>query len=254
MRVRVLGCSGGIGGKLRTTSLLVDGDVLVDAGTGVGDLPLEALVPIDHVFLSHSHLDHVACLPFLADTTCWVRRKPITVYGLRETLEALRTHIFNWKIWPDFSQIPSAERPCLVYREIAVGETIHLGERQIMPIPAIHTVPAVGYGIRGPGGALVYSGDTTVNEGLWRAVNAMPDLKYLIIETAFSNKERDIATASKHLCPELLAGELAKMSVSPEVYITHLKPGEGLLTMREVGEATGRWQPRMLEQGHEFLL
>jgi ribonuclease BN (tRNA processing enzyme) len=254
MRVRVLGCSGGIGGKLRTTSLLVDADVLVDAGTGVGDLSLEALVSIDHVFLSHSHLDHVACLPFLADTTCWMRQGPITVYGLAETLEALRSHIFNWKIWPDFSQIPSPERPCLVYREIAVGETIHLGERRITPIPAIHTVPAVGYAIGGPGGSLAYSGDTTVNEGLWRAVNAMPDLKYLIIETAFSDKERGVAAASKHLCPELLAGELARMKVSPQVYITHLKPGEGTLTMREVGEAAGRWQPRMLENGQEFVL
>jgi len=254
MRVRVLGCSGGIGGKLRTTSLLVDEDVLVDAGTGVGDLTLEALVAVEHVFLSHCHLDHVACLPFLADTTCWMRRGPITVYGLPETIAALRAHIFNWKIWPDFSQIPSPERPCVVYREIAVGESIHLGERQITPIPAIHTVPAVGYAIRGPGGSLVYSGDTTVNEGLWRVVNAMPDLKYLIIETAFPDKERQLASASKHLCPQLLAGELARMRVSAQVYITHLKPGEGALTMREVGEAAGAWQPRMLENGQEFVL
>jgi len=254
MRIRVLGCSGGIGGSLRTTSLLVDEDILVDAGTGVGDLSLDRLTRIDHVFVTHSHLDHIACLPFLVDTTCWLRRGPVTVYGLPETLQALRDHIFNWKIWPDFTQIPAASRPCMVYREVGVGETITLADRRITPIPANHTVPAVGYAMQGPEGALVYSGDTGVNDGLWEVVNALPRVDYLIIETAFSNKERDVASASKHLYPEQLASELAKMTASPEVYVTHLKPGEGTLTMREVGEAASRWQPRMLENNQEFVL
>jgi ribonuclease BN (tRNA processing enzyme) len=254
MRVRVLGCSGGIGGSLRTTSLLVDEDILVDAGTGVGDLSLDRLTRIDHVFVTHSHLDHIACLPFLVDTTCWLRRGPVTVYGLPETLQALRDHIFNWKIWPDFTQIPAASRPCMVYREVAVGETITLAGRRITPIPANHTVPAVGYAMQEAQGALVYSGDTGVNDALWEVVNALPRVDYLIIETAFSNKERDVASASKHLYPEQLASELAKMTARPEVYVTHLKPGEGALTMREVGEAASRWQPRMLENNQEFVL
>ena len=70
MKIRVLGCSGGIGGSLRTTSFLVDDDVLIDAGTGVGDLSLEQLAKIDHIFVSHSHLDHVTSIPFLVDTVC----------------------------------------------------------------------------------------------------------------------------------------------------------------------------------------
>ncbi|MGE5094457.1 MAG: MBL fold metallo-hydrolase [Betaproteobacteria bacterium] len=254
MKVRVLGCSGGIGGSLRTTSLLVDEDILVDAGTGVGDLSLERLARIDHVFVSHSHLDHIACIPFLVDTTCWMRRNPVIVYALRETLDTLRSHIFNWKVWPDFTQIPDADRPCMVYREVEPGEPVVLGARRITPIPANHTVPAVGYALQGTRGCLVYTGDTSVNEGLWQAVNGMPKVDYLIIETAFCNRERDIAMASKHLYPELLASELEKMTARPEVYITHLKPGEGALTMKEVGEAAGRWRPRMLENNQEFLL
>jgi ribonuclease BN (tRNA processing enzyme) len=254
MRIRVLGCSGGIGGGLRTTSLLVDDDVLVDAGTGVGDLSLEALAKIDHIFVSHSHLDHVTSIPFLVDTVCWMRASPIVVYGTKETLDILRAHLFNWKIWPDFTQIPDAARPFMVYREIETGETITLGKRRFTAIPANHTVPAVGYVVQTARGALVYSGDTAPNDALWEAVNRTPDLKYLIIETAFSNKERDIATASKHLCPDMLAVELAKMRASPEVFITHLKPGEGALTMQEIGKAAGRWRPRMLENNQEFTL
>ncbi len=254
MRIRVLGCSGGIGGGLRTTSFLVDEDVLIDAGTGVGDLSLENLAKIDHIFVSHSHLDHVTSIPFLVDTVCWMRRNPIVVYGIKETLDILRAHLFNWKIWPDFTQIPNAENPFMVYREIKVGEVVELRGRRFTAVPANHTVPAVGYVMDNGRNALVFSGDTCSNDALWSVVNATKNLKYLIIETAFSNKESDIAVASKHLCPKMLAQELEKMRVSPEVFITHLKPGEGALTMKEVGEAAGRWRPRMLENNQEFTL
>lgn len=254
MRVRVLGCSGGIGGSLRTTSLLVDDDILVDAGTGVGDLSLEALARIDHIFVSHSHLDHVTSIPFLVDTVCWMRKGPIAVYGIPETLEILREHIFNWKIWPDFTQIPDPQQPFMVWREIRSGQAVEIRGRRITPIPANHTVPAVGFALETARASLVYTGDTTTNDALWAIVNGMPNLKYLIIETAFSNKERDVARLSKHLCPDLLAQELEKMRARPDVFITHLKPGEGALTMREVQQAAGRWRPRMLENNQEFLL
>lgn len=234
MRIRVLGCSGGIGGSLRTTAFLVDDDILVDAGTGVGDLPLESLAKIDHIFVSHSHLDHVASIPFLVDTVCWMRGSPIVVYGIKDTLDILRAHLFNWKVWPDFTQIPDGDNPFMVYREIAVGQTVEIGGRRLTALPANHTVPAVGYLLDSGRASLAYSGDTTVNEGLWKAVNEAANLRYLIIETAFSNKEREIAVASKHLCPDMLARELARMRSRPEVFITHLKPGEGALTMKEI--------------------
>src|SRR6185369_14699528 len=255
MKIRVVGCSGGIGGSLRTTSFLIDDDVLLDAGTGVGDLSLEALAKIDHIFVSHSHLDHVTSIPFLVDTVCWMRGSPITVYGIKEVLDILRAHLFNWKIWPDFTQIPDADNPFMAYREIKVGETVELrGGRRFTPIPANHTVPAVGYLVDNGRNALVFSGDTATNDALWKVVNKTQNLKYLIIETAFSNKERDIAMASRHLCPQMLAEELEKMQGMPQVFITHLKPGEGALTMKEVSEAAGRWRPRMLENNQEFSL
>jgi len=254
MKIRVLGCSGGIGGGLRTTALLVDEDILIDAGTGVGDLSLESLAKIDHIFVTHSHLDHVTSIPFLVDTVCWMRGHPVTVYGIPETLEILKTHLFNWRLWPDFTEIPDKEKPFMVYRSLQVGETVEIRGRRFTPIPANHTVPAVGYAVSSSRASLIYSGDTSVNDGLWKAVNDARNLKYLIIETAFPDKERDVATASKHLCPQMLAEELEKMRASPEVYITHLKPGEGALTMREVSHAAGRWRPRMLENNQVFSL
>ena len=248
MRLRVLGCSGGIGGRhLRTTSFLVDSDILIDAGTGVGDLSLVELSLIDHIFVTHSHLDHVTSIPFLVDTVGGMRSAPVTVYATGPTIEILRNHLFNWAIWPDFTEIPSAEAPFLRYREIELGRTIAVGNRRFTPLPAVHTVPAVGFHLESGSGSLVFSGDTGPNDELWNIVNRIPDLKVLIVETAFSNKERQLAEVSKHLCPSMLAEELAKLDLDPEVWITHLKPGEIELTMQEIEECAGAFRPRMLQ-------
>ncbi|MCG6872632.1 MAG: MBL fold metallo-hydrolase, partial [Gammaproteobacteria bacterium] len=67
MKLRVLGCSGGVGPGLRTTSFLVDEDILIDAGSGVGDLTQAEQEAIRHIFITHTHMDHCAFLPLLAD-------------------------------------------------------------------------------------------------------------------------------------------------------------------------------------------
>lgn len=252
MRLKVLGCSGGIGGNLNTTSLLVDRDMLIDAGTGVGVLHFDELKAIDHIFITHSHLDHISSIPFLIDTVGSVRNKPVTLYGLPETLAALHKHIFNWEIWPDFSVIPSKDRPCLRFQPIKMGETIDLGGRKITALPANHVVPAVGYQLDSGTGSLVFSGDTAACDPFWQAVNRIANLRYLIIETAFCNRDRELATAAKHYCPSLLAEDLQKLRRPAEIYITHLKPNEIELTMREIMESSAEFSPRMLKNNHIF--
>ena len=254
MELRILGCSGGIGGDLRTTSMLLDRDVLIDAGTGVGDLSIDELCCIDHVFLTHSHLDHVASLPFLVDTVGWMRNKPITVHAIEPTLEIMRQHLFNWKMWPDFTQIPSVPEPYLRYHAVTLGETAEINGRKLTPLPASHVVPAIGYRIDSGRASLVFTGDTTTNDPLWQEINCIENLRYLIIETAFCNREKDRAIASQHLCPSMLAVELAKLKRKAEVYITHLKPGEIELTMQEIQECAGAWKPCMLENNQVFRL
>ena len=242
MRLRVLGCSGGIGGRhLRTTSFLID------AGTGVGDLTLAELSQVDHIFITHSHLDHVTSIPFIVDTVGGMRAKPISLYATRATTEILKNHLFNWAIWPDFTEIPTPEAPFMRYVEIELGAAVRLGGRTITPIPARHTVPAVGYHLDSGAASLVFTGDTGQNDALWRVVNRIANLKFLIIETAFSNKERQLAEVSRHLCPATLAEELAKLERAPEIYITHLKPGEIEPTMLEIEECAGAFRPRMLQ-------
>ncbi len=254
MLVRILGCSGGIGGNLRTTSMLVDHDVLIDAGTGVGDLSLTELQTIDHVFITHSHLDHIAMLPFLVDTVGSMRKAPIRVHATAATLAILREHIFNWKIWPDFSKIPDERNPMMQFHEVTEGEVVMLGNRRITPLPANHTVPAVGYWLDSGAASLVFTGDTTTCDELWAAANRIENLRYVIIETAFHNGEEQLAIASKHLWPDQLTVELGKLQRKARVYITHLKPGEGAITMAEIEECAEAFNPRMLANGHVFKL
>lgn len=253
MKVRVLGCSGGIGGRhLRTTALQVDRDILIDAGTGVGDLTIAELAQIDHVFITHSHLDHVACLPLIVDTACDLRDKPLIVHATPSTIEILRSHVFNWAIWPDLTEIPTPDHPFLRFEPIGLGETIVLGERSVTVLPANHTVPAVGYHLNSGGASLVFTGDTTICPELWVEINRIRNLRYLIVETAFSNREHALAKASKHLCPRMLADELGRLQISPELFITHLKPGQIELTMQEIEECVGEFKPRLLQNNHVF--
>ncbi len=252
MKLRVLGCSGGIGGNLRTTSLLLDHDVLIDAGTGVAELSLAELSVIDHIFVTHSHLDHIACIPMLIDSVWMMRERPITIYAIGETQEILRQHIFNWKIWPDFSEIPNAQQPSMRYQTIEVGETVVLNGRRITAVPANHVVPAVGYQLDSGKASLVFTGDTTTNSALWEVVNKIENLRYLLIESAFSNSEKELAVLSKHLCPSLLAAELDKFKHEAEVFITHLKPGELELTMQEIEDCVRGRHPQMLLNNQEF--
>lgn len=253
MQVRVLGCSGGLGGELnRTTSFLVDHDILIDAGTGVGDLTLEELDEIRYVFLTHSHLDHIAALPIMIDTVADRRATPLTILGLPETLDALKAHIFNWKIWPDFTCIPSPEKPFMRYQEITVGQALELGGRTITPLPAHHVVPAVGYCVDSGQHAWAFSGDTTSCPALWDSLNAIPNLKYLVVETAFPDEEAELARASRHYCPSMLAADLNSLKSQPDILITHLKPGYAVRTMSQIERLARQHSPRVLETGQVF--
>ncbi len=253
MRLRVLGCSGSIGGQQhRTTSFLVDQDILIDAGTGVGELALAELTLIAHIFVTHSHLDHVDSIAFFLDSVGALRSRPVTVYATGPTIAILKKNLFNWDIWPDFTVIPTPEEPFMRYQEISVGSIVDIGGRKITALPAIHTVPAVGYWLDSGKGSLVFSGDTGPNDALWEIVNRVENLKYLIIETAFSDKDRRLAELALHLCPSMLGEELAKLKRQAEVYITHLKPSEIELTMQEIEELSATTPPRLLQNNHLF--
>ncbi|QWD61815.1 3',5'-cyclic-nucleotide phosphodiesterase [Polynucleobacter sp. MWH-UH25E] len=241
--LRVLGCSGGIGADLRTTSLLLNDNLLIDAGTGVGDLSLDQLRKIDHVFLTHSHLDHICCLPLMADAVGGSRRTPLNVYGIHETIHALQEHIFNNVIWPDFTKIPNAENPFISLHIIELNELMKFDQFTITALPVAHSIAANAYAIASETRTLVFSGDTGVSDDFWQAINQQKNLKHLIIETSFLDHEEELAIASGHLSPSLLMQELGKLDQKvchPEfqVWVCHLKPDGADAIMHEISDHT----------------
>jgi ribonuclease BN (tRNA processing enzyme) len=237
MKLRVLGCSGGIGGELRTTSLLVDDDILIDAGTGLGELSLDEMKKIRHVFLTHTHLDHIACLPLMVDSMFPHIVEPMMVRSHAAALEVLKKHIFNWAIWPDFASLPTEENPVMRYEQLRMGEVCILDGRSFEMMPVNHIVPTVGYRIACAGGGVVaFSGDTTSNDTFWEALNAYDRLDVLIVEVAFKEAFRELSLKSRHYCPSLLAEDLQKLKHRPRILLTHNKPGEEDLIYRQCCE------------------
>lgn len=246
---RVLGCSGGISAELRTTSLLLNEHILIDAGTGVGDLSLDELRKIDYVFLTHSHLDHICSLPLIADAVGGSRDKPLKVYAIHETIHALEEHIFNNVIWPDFTKIPNSKHPFISLHLIKVNEPTQLEQMTITALPVDHSITANAYAISSDTGTLVFSGDTGVSEDFWKAVNQQKQLKHLIIETSFLDQEEKLAMISGHLSPSLLMSELGKLdpqACHPEVkiWVCHLKPGDGDAIMHEIESLSRHSKPQ----------
>jgi cAMP phosphodiesterase len=235
MRIRVLGCSGGIGLGFYTSSYLVDDNILIDAGTGVGQLTVDEMSKIDVVFITHAHLDHIACLPLLADTTITHRQNPITVVATQTTIDLLRAHIFNNAIWPDFSVIPTPQNPFICYRTIKHNESLSLNGITITAIPVEHTIPTVAYQLTSTtGNNFIICGDTTVQNHFWQIISDIPNLKGLAIETAFSDNESNLAHIAKHLTPKMLIDELKKLNQNIAIHVMHLKPGQTEVIIKEL--------------------
>ena len=250
MRIRILGCSGGIGAGSRTSAMLIDDDVLIDAGTGIGDLALDDLDSIRHVFLTHSHLDHIAGLPMLVDRLFDENfEQPLTVHAREETLRALQDHLFNGVIWPDFGKLPSPENPMLRYDVTSPGDTTTIGHRDFYAVDVMHSVPSLGYTVQNSGGAFAVSGDTKTNETLWPVLNACDDLRVLVIEVSFPDEMESLATESGHYCPRTLTEDLQRLQHNPDIWLTGMKPGAEQTIMRQVMDAAPDKKIQMLSRG-----
>ncbi len=249
MQLRILGCSGGIGDGLRTTSYLVNGTILLDSGTGVGDLSLEEMRKIRHVFLTHSHLDHIAGLPLLVDTIFDALKTPLVVHAQPATIQALKDHILNWTIWPDFAELPDERAPVMTYEAMTTAATAQVDGLTFRMLEVDHTVPSVALRVTDGEHSFCFSGDTGPNETLWAGLNEEDGLDLLLMECAFPNENEELAKLSKHYWPTQLARDLKMLKHAPRIGITHLKPGGEADTWRQCQEEIRGFECFKLEHG-----
>ena len=255
LKIRVLGCSGGIAKGVATTSFLIDDDILIDAGTGVGDLSIKEMRRIRHIFITHSHLDHICSIALLADTLFdQLVGQPLTVYAERSTIKVLKEHIFNWAIWPDFTALPNKSKAVLKLKAMSKKTPLEIEGRRIEMIAVNHSVPAVAYRVESQGKSFAFSGDTASNDTFWSALNKHDNLDLLFVEAAFANKDAELARLAFHYCSQTLADDLLKLKHRPKVCVSHLKPGDEKRIMKECNKALPDWGLHQLKSGDRFKL
>ncbi|MCE1204434.1 MAG: 3',5'-cyclic-nucleotide phosphodiesterase [Holophagaceae bacterium] len=247
MELRILGCSGGEADGERLTGLLVNGCVAIDAGSITAALTVEEQIRIQHVFLSHSHLDHICTLPFFTKNIFGRTHEAVEIHALPETLDVLRRHLFNDELWPDFSVIPSPNDPTIRYLELEAERTYDVCGLRITPIRVNHLVPCVGYKVDDGKDAFIFTSDTAETDRIWAIANATPNLRFVITEASFPNEQAGLAEASKHLTPAKLGAELKKLHRDVPVRIYHLTPGDKATMLPQI-EALGDPRVSLLGQ------
>ena len=236
MKIRVLGCHGsdqllerdGKARQCRTCGFLINGTVMIDAGTIGAALRLDEQKRLRHILLSHLHFDHVQGLPTLADNLVEEEAdtvEPVALTSIASVLDGLHAHLFNGDVYPDFFSLPEPDHPIFVCRTLESGKESDVAGLTVKAVPVNHQVPTVGFLIRDGDSSVLYSGDTHETDEIWKVAAKEKTLKAAFIETSFPNRLLDLAMLSKHLTPALFAREFKKIG-RPDlpVFIYHVKP------------------------------
>lgn len=254
MLFEVLGCHGGDVPNRRLPSFLVNGRLLLEAGSVTAALPLGAQSGIEHVLVSHAHLDHIVGLAFLIDNTQSAQSAighptSVTAASLAPVVDDLRAHCFNSRLWPDFTKLPSVEEPMLRLQTLREREAIEFGDITVIPVPVQHSVPGTGFILHDGTSGFVFSGDTGPTTDLWKVARDMHGIRAIVVETAFPNRLESLAKISGHFTPALLQREMEKMPDAP-LWVYHIKPACYEETVEELERIGDRVHILEQDQAH----
>lgn len=250
MKLTVLGPHGGELPGCKSTCFLVDGRLSLDAGALTSTLPLEELLGVEDILLTHSHFDHVKDLPMVADLLVGRRDRPVTVHSSTQCIEALKDNLFNNVLWPDFTAIPTRRSPVFKLRSFKAGARVKVGPYSVKSVPVSHPVESCGFVVSDGTSTMAISGDTGPTDKLWKVLNQTPDLDLLLVECSFPNELQALADISGHLTPQTLERELAEKfdRRGCEVLLYHLKPA----FVRQLEREVRHLPVHVLRQGDVF--
>jgi 3',5'-cyclic-nucleotide phosphodiesterase len=226
MELRVIGCHGGETPHHRTSAFVLDERLAIDAGSLTSGLDLKSQFRLQAALISHAHLDHVRDLATIADNRCQADCEPLIVAASGPTLRVLKKHFFNNLLWPDFTEIPSKTRPTLRFVELKTEKPVDIAGYTVRSVAVNHTIDSSGFIVESKGQAIGYSGDTGPTDRLWELLNEQENLKALLLEVSFPNREQRLATVSGHHTPRTLIRDLKKFDRPKDLpaLLYHVKP------------------------------
>jgi 3',5'-cyclic-nucleotide phosphodiesterase len=244
MKLTVIGCHGGETPKHRTSAFILDGRLAIDAGSLTSGMDLEDQLALEAAIVSHAHLDHIRDLATIADNRCQggkVGPLALPIGATKETIATLKKHFFNNKLWPDFSRIPSPELPTIRWIELPIEKPVKISRYTVKAIRVSHTIEAAALLVSGADGSLLYSGDTGPTDRLWEVLRDVNDLKAILMEVSFPNREQKVATLSGHHTPKTLAIDLKKLERPKDIptVLFHMKPMHQTEVERECAKLRG---------------
>ena len=234
--IKVLGAYGGKATNMQLTSLQLSKEVVLDAGNileGLGN----GIKNVNHLFITHAHLDHINDIGFLIDATFETRKESLKVYAQKKTLDAIHNHILNWSIWPDFTQINliGTDIPSVKLIEIELNEVVEVDGCKIKAIPNNHTDSSNGFVIEKENSAFLFTSDTYCCDDIWDEVNQNEKITAVMVDVSFPSRMAQLAFDSKHLTPDLLKEELQKLKRDDiTIYINHIKPSYKVELIKEI--------------------
>ena len=204
---------------------VVDDCAAIDAGSlamAATDVHREK---IRDVVLTHAHLDHIAGLPLFIDDLFGSLTEPVNIHAAPEVIKILERDIFNWDVYPSFSELKNENGRVLNYKPFEVGSSFSVKHLKFKSIKVNHKVPSVGFIVSDGKSSFAITGDTAEMDEFWTTVNGEMRLDAILIECAFPNNLRELAKLSHHLTPETLSIELKKrIRKNVPVFIINLKP------------------------------
>lgn len=199
--------------------------VTIDAGNL---LSLDQNELLEYIFISHSHLDHVLDLPFYVDSNFTKFKKPLKICAGKETIKALKEHVFNGAIWPDFYNINliNSQHKTIEFVEIKEGDEFDFDGISVSPVKSFHTIECYGFIITREDKSIYFTSDTASSDKLWETINTREDIKQVVVDIAFPSRLDEVANASLHMTPRALNEGLKNLTRDDVIiHAFHLKSG-----------------------------
>ena len=225
--------------------------LLVDAGSAASTLTVEEQARLEGILITHSHLDHIGEIPFIADNIFGAKDCALPIISLKPVLDDLHKYMFNDVIWPDFTILSAGDFPILEFTSVDEGEEKNINGLRFTPYRVHHNVNSVGFVISDNSGSILYSGDTGPTNNIWEIGHGLDDLRAIITEVSFPNSLQDVADAASHFTPKSLIEELAKMPTDVPIYLFHEKTRFHEELQRDL-EALNEPRLKMLVQGQTY--